>query len=83
MPKGRCKICQTTKILIMKTTNPIILTATITQITNQTMQIIAETTHRTRQTTAIISPTTKQAILLLNLPVLEKTALAVLSKAFL
>lgn len=86
MPKGRCKICQTTKILITKTTNPIILT-----ITNQAMQIIAEIILRTKQTiaqtTAIItSPITnqviKQATLLLNLLVQEKMALAVLTKSF-
>ena len=87
MSKGRCKICQTTKTLITKTTNPIILTTTITQITSLAMQTIAEhqTEHRTRQATAIITnPTTnqaiRQAIPLLNLPVLEKMALAVLSK---
>lgn len=89
MPKGRCKICQTTKTLITKTTNPIILTTTITQTTNQAMQTIAETTHRTKQTiaqtTAIItSPITNQAIKqitpLLNLLVQEKMALAVPSK---
>lgn len=86
MPKGRCKICQTTKILITKTTNPIILTTT-----NQAMQIIAEIILRTKQTiaqtTAIItSPITnqviKQATLLLNLLVQEKMALAVLTKSF-
>ena len=70
----------------MKITNPIILTTTKT--TSQAMQTIAETTHRTKQiTTLIISPITNQAIKqvtpLLNLPVLEKTALAVLSKSFL
>ena len=79
--KGRCKICQTTKTLITKTT--LITTQTITLATSQAMQTIAElqTAHPIKQTTnPITNQTTRQVIPHPSLPVQEKTALAVLTK---